>query len=990
MKSMAPTFWLWRSVRVLVVFVAAATLFFTSSRADDLTQTKGTMRIRAVDADGTPVAGAKIHSSVWTDEPGFKANQDYTCGSDGITEIKLPRKLTIFRLWARGQGYAAMFVGWERGAVPAVPDEFTFHLCKATTMGGIIVDEDGKPIQGAKVEVEYEKGGEKANKSYREGFDRWLANGDGALITDEQGRWRIDNAPPGDNVQVRVIPSHADYISLETSTFESDDKRLPSKELRNESATLTLKRGIGVTGKITDAEGKPVAGAAVMWDDAAYRNHQSNQEVSTDQNGAYHFPPLPPGRTRVTVVAVGSMPQMRTIEIAQGMPSTDFQLNRGKNLRIRVLDTDGKPISKASFQIRSWGNSEWLFGVATPNALSSRAPQHTDENGIYEWTWAPADAVTFKVSGPDDYCSPEVSFTANDQEHVLTLLPVLKIEGSVTDRKTGQPIERFYFMDVLQLGPTLACVERQDVHEGSSGRYSLTGLDRTDTAYRVRIEADGYRTTQSDVYRVGQANPQCNFQLEPADAAHGRILGTDGKPAAGVTVFLATASQQLDLFNLEHNQGVDNFSRKTDERGEFSFPAQFERYIVIAFNDSGYAEALLKPEEVPGEMHLQKWACVEGRLLQEGQPVADATVQICPWNSRRYGDLPSVREECAIQTDQAGRFVFPRVPPIKCALMPDLSPWQDYKITSACSVPLDLQPGQRVSIDLGGDADVTGRVVLNGKPATDFDYNYSMNYLLRKSHGIDPPADLNRNSFDWQKGWSDAFPNTSEGIAYLNTLHHYFVKLNHDGNFLICGVPPGDYDLALRVYERPTGCLVDPIGSKVFSFRVPPTQSKAKPFDLGTIEIEASIGPKPGEIVPDFEFQTFDGRKKKLSDLYGKPVLIDFWATWCQSCVAGLSDVQRLYEKFGHDGRLTVVSIAVDDDRADLVHFIQEHKLPWMQAYAGSWRETKLLQKLGISSVPAYLLIGPDGKLIESVNTADDLSDRITMMLKSPPDSAKK
>jgi thiol-disulfide isomerase/thioredoxin len=325
--------------------------------------------------------------------------------------------------------------------------------------------------------------------------------------------------------------------------------------------------------------------------------------------------------------------------------------------------------------------------------------------------------------------------------------------------------------------------------------------------------------------------------------------------------------------------------------------------------------------------------------------------------------------------------------------MPDLSPWQDYKITSAESVPLDLQPGQRVSIDLGSDGgDVTGKVALKGMAANDFDFNYSLNYLLRKSPGIDPPPELRSDALDWRRGWSDAWRDTSEGGAYLNTLHHYFVKLNHDGTFRVCGVPPGDYDLALRIYERPKdgGCLVIPIGSRVVPFRVPQQPDKAKPFDLGTLEIQAAVGPKPGEVVPDFEFETLDRSgvtdpshsKKKLSDLRGKYLLIDFWATWCQSCVAALPDVQRLHEKFGRDGRLTIVSISVDDDRAALERFVEEHKLAWLQGYAGSWRETKLLQTLGISSVPAYLLIDPDGKLIESVSLADGLDEKLTTHLR--------
>ena len=59
----------------------------------------------------------------------------------------------------------------------------------------------------------------------------------------------------------------------------------------------------------------------------------------------------------------------------------------------------------------------------------------------------------------------------------------------------------------------------------------------------------------------------------------------------------------------------------TDGEGRFSFPAQFERYTLIAANDRGYREVTLEPEQQPGDLVLKPWAHVEGQLLQAGKPV---------------------------------------------------------------------------------------------------------------------------------------------------------------------------------------------------------------------------------------------------------------------------------------------------------------------------------------------------------------------------------
>lgn len=52
----------------------------------------------------------------------------------------------------------------------------------------------------------------------------------------------------------------------------------------------------------------------------------------------------------------------------------------------------------------------------------------------------------------------------------------------------------------------------------------------------------------------------------------------------------------------------------------------------------------------------------------------------------------------------------------------------------------------------------------------------------------------------------------------------------------------------------------------------------------------------------DFELTTTDGRKIKLSDLKGKVVLLDFWATWCSPCVESIPILKNLYDKYEDQG----------------------------------------------------------------------------------------
>ncbi len=152
------------------------------------------------------------------------------------------------------------------------------------------------------------------------------------------------------------------------------------------------------------------------------------------------------------------------------------------------------------------------------------------------------------------------------------------------------------------------------------------------------------------------------------------------------------------------------------------------------------------------------------------------------------------------KTDRAGRFVFPRVPPVKSSVRLESRCCETSPIRSSRSVPLDLQPGQRIAVDLGGEGiSVTGRVVLSGDPALKIDLHESRNYLIRREPGIEPPAELRSLGFDVRRGWNSTWTSTSEGLDYLQTLHYHFVTLDPNGRFQISGVPAGDYDFAITL-----------------------------------------------------------------------------------------------------------------------------------------------------------------------------------------------
>lgn len=119
-----------------------------------------------------------------------------------------------------------------------------------------------------------------------------------------------------------------------------------------------------------------------------------------------------------------------------------------------------------------------------------------------------------------------------------------------------------------------------------------------------------------------------------------------------------------------------------------------------------------------------------------------------------------------------------------------------------------------------------------------------------------------------------------------------------------------------------------------------------------------------GSIAPEIEVIDVNGKPLKLSDLRGKYVLIDFWASWCGPCRRENPTLVQAYNQY-KDKNFAILSVSLDSDKQKWQAAIAADGLvwPWHGSTLQAWN-CPVAKRYSITSIPYSLLVDPQGKVI--------------------------
>ncbi len=800
---------------------------------------------------------------------------------------------------------------------------------------GVVVDEAGQPVAGVDV------------------LAHPFTNREAHAITDESGSFTIP-AQHGQLAGMSFLArtARADRLGIFRYGYN------PTTEELDASVRIVLKPSHEILVRASDSRGAPVAGAAVE----LAGNYTAYADATTGPDGTARL--QVPADLKVNWVfalkpglgfdyaefgAIDDQGRAGAGVPAPELPaSVSLTLAGARTVRVKAVDRDGKPLAGVAF-------APWLLrkdGRRSDVNVDTRIKNATtDRDGVATFDWLPLskNAITFWPES-DGYARRRVDVKEGVGATITaTLLKTETIRGRVI-LPDGQPaagilVRAFGSGQGMDNGQAQAQTNEDGLYEMSVSPRELYVVYVDNKAWAAPSHLDV-------VVREGKPVAGVDFKLSRGTVVRGTVVvGPANKPVANQFIGLDESGGQAPEEFREKGDHVARSARRqsgamTDSSGRYSilvgpgvytlrgpFRTADEKITIAAEPDLVRDFRMPRPEK----------GILTGRVVLAGRELKAASASI------EFVAKNLIAVPISVTADSEGRFKAER----------QLDPLVIHAATSdgsfAAIVEIGAEDTEAV-ISLAPTATAAGILVdEHGSPMANARLEWGRRVFL------DEEQRISRTCFAPQVVTDSAGRFT---LPSLVVGQEYEIGIQRDNSYPLAGA------------VRPEKAEAIALGTlKVGAYHPP-----ANAIELSSFTTTA---PGPGAIAPPIEAISLDGKPLKLADYRGKFVLLDFWATWCGPCVAEIPQLQSVHDACAKDDRFAILSLSVDEKIDEPKSFQEKRKLPWTQAFLGGGIHSPTPGTFGVRAIPAFVLVGPDGKIVARGMRGDEIKKTVEKALQS-------
>lgn len=507
---------------------------------------EGRVTGRVLDADGRPIAGARVlsfpegrPSPVLAFSAEDRSDRVRTAAADdaGFFALALREGDATFTVIAQSPGFA------PASATPVrAGDDLVLTLASGGAIRGTVVDVEGKPVAGARV--------------------RWSGKVAGTIVACEgesasDGKFRIEGLPARWNDEVfSSLHAAAAGFAPVTVRFGGNEVRFDGSEVVERD--VVLGRGARVDGRVVDADsGDPIPGVPVSFRSLDESRADFRADPATSAaDGTFAFPHLPANGFHTVQESAGSSfgkiigycdaappgyaPAAAEVPLRSDGESWNVLVRCWPQGTVegRVVDGAGAPIAGARVYaiatddaqngFRSTATTDTAGRYSIPNACASRS--RAVPTTVFAQTRGEESRqarVEVGVVAGTPVTAPDIVFaTWPSAEIVVTDRTGVPVAGALAGRHYGSPLG-----------------SRSD----ATGRIRVE-MERAPSApLAVVVMASGFaRTATPDLALSVETPPTVRVSLEPAHGVAGRVVRADGSPAPGVQVLVASVETPIE------------------------------------------------------------------------------------------------------------------------------------------------------------------------------------------------------------------------------------------------------------------------------------------------------------------------------------------------------------------------------------------------------------------------------------------------------------